>query len=150
MQYVLSDAEYAYVDELKKTLRSWEIIFVRFKLKFQDCPVLTQAKLQRCYGYLKNRVKREPGVASSPIESHKRVAQICKKKKPDEASSSTASSPIESHKRVGKSRKRKKPSTKKSEALPTNESDEASSSTASSPIESHKRVGESRNTIDNY
>ena len=123
MQYVLSDAEYDYIDELKKTLRSWEIIFVRFKLKFQDCPVLTQAKLQRCYGYLKNRVKREPGVASSPIESHKRVAQICKKKKP---------------------------STKKSEALPANESDEASSSTASSPIESHKRVGESRNTIDNY
>ena len=123
MQYVLSDAEYAYVEDLKKTLRSWELIFERFKLKFKDCPVSTQAKLQRCYGYLKNKIKKEQGVASSPIESHKRVAQICKKKKP---------------------------STKKSGALPANESDEASSSTASSPIESHKRVGESRNTIDNY
>ncbi len=67
MQYVLSDAEYAYVEELKKTLCSWEIIFERFKLQFKDCPLKTQAKLQRCYGYLKNKLKKEPGVASSPI-----------------------------------------------------------------------------------
>jgi hypothetical protein len=80
MQYVLSDAEFAYLEELKKTLRSWGIIFEKFKLQFKDCPVKTQGKLQRCYGYLKGKLKKEPGVASSPIGSDGRQAQTRKRK----------------------------------------------------------------------
>ncbi len=43
MQYVLSDAEYDFVYDVKKTIRSWNIIFERFKLKFKDCPLTTKA-----------------------------------------------------------------------------------------------------------
>ncbi len=108
MQYVLCDAEYAFVDDLKKTIRSWIIIFERFKLKFKDCPLATKEKLQRCYGYKTNKIKKEQGVASSSIESGDSGAE---------------------------SRKRKKPSTKKREALPADESIDESTSTDGVPEE---------------
>ena len=106
MQYVLNDVEYAYVEELKKTLRSWELIFERFKLQFKDCPVTTVRKLQRCYSYKTAKIKKEQGVASSPNESGDLVT---------------------------KSRKRKKESTKNREALIQNKSIEVPSSTDGAP-----------------
>ncbi len=119
MQYVLCDAEYAFVDDLKKMLRSWELIFERFKLKFKDCPLTTKGKLQRCYGYKTGKIKKEQGLASSPIKKKQGVASF----------------PVESGDLVAESRKRKRTPTKRREALPADESIDESNSTDGVPDE---------------
>ena len=129
MQYVLSDAEYAFIDDLKKTFRSWELIFERFKLKFKDCPLTTKGKLQRCYGYKTIKIKKEQGLASSPMKKDQGVA----------------SSPIESGDLVKESRKRKRTPTKKRDALPADASIDESTSTDGAPDDT---IAYSRKMID--
>ncbi len=70
MQYVLSDDEHAFVDDLKKTVRSWFTIFKKFEARFPDTGI-DKKKLQRCYSYKKNKLRKKKAkeeVANSPTE----------------------------------------------------------------------------------